>query len=189
MNLEETTMILSSLRGAYPNFYRGMSKKEAESTILLWNKMFVDYDYQIVDAAVSALITSDTKGFPPVIGQVMEKIRLLTQPKEMTASEAWALVYKAICNSGYESKREFEKLPPEIQSVVHDPAQLRSWALDPNFNMGVESSNFKRSYEARVAQLREFNALPSSIKQLAIAAGNGFDFDSRLALMEGGEKK
>lgn len=188
MNREDTLKILSILRGAYSGFYRGVTRQEAEDTVNLWQCMFADYDYSIVSAAVHALIVSDTKGYPPVVGQVMEKIRLLTQPQEMTENEAWAIVYKAICNSAYDSVAQFEALPPEIKSVVHNPAQLKAWATDPDFNLGVESSNFKRSFRARAAQIREFNALPSSIKQLAIEAGGRVDSDSRLALTTGGEE-
>ena len=180
MTFEETGMVLAILQEAYPNFYKGISGEDAIPMINLWNEMFADHDARTVTAAVKALIVSDTKGFPPTIGQVMEKIRLLTQPREMTEAEAWAIVHKAIRNSAYNSQEEFEKLPPEIQSVVHDPEQLKAWAIDPHFNLGVESSNFKRSYRARAAQLREFNALPESVKQFAISAGGGMDLDRHL---------
>lgn len=189
MNREDTLKILAVLRGAYANFYRGATRQEAKDTVNLWQCMFADYDYDIVNAAVHALIVSDIKGYPPTIGQVMEKIRFLIQPQEMTENEAWAIVYKAICNSAYDSVAQFEALPLEIKSVVHDPAQLKAWATDPDFNIGVESSNFKRSFRARAAQIREFNALPSSIKQFAIEAGGRVDSDSRLALTGGEESK
>lgn len=187
VNHKETLQILASLRGAYPNFYRNISKQEAQATVSLWEKMFGDYDYQIVDTAVTVLILNDKKGFPPGIGQVMEKICFITKPKEMTENEAWAIVYKAICNSAYDSVKEFQKLPPEIQSVVHDPEQLRAWAIDPQFNFGVESSNFKRSFRVRAAQLREFNALPSGIKQRVQSLSTDHDSDSLLILTDGDE--
>ena len=187
MDKKETVQILATLRGAYPNFYRAISKQEAVATVALWERMFADYDYKIVDAAVAALIASDETGYPPVIGQVMAKIRFLTQPRAMDENEAWFIVYKAICNSAYDSVSEFEKLPPEIKSLVHGPDQLREWAIDPDFNIGVESSNFKRVFRARAAQAREFNALPSSVKQYAI--GNGFvSLDQILGITEGDSK-
>ena len=70
MDRQETMKILSVLRGAYPAFYRDTSRQEAEAIVNLWAEMFADEDYLLVGAAVKSLIVSDSKGFPPVIGQV-----------------------------------------------------------------------------------------------------------------------
>ena len=89
MNQTETLKIMAVLRGAYPAFYRDMSRKEAESVVALWTEMFADVDAAIVAAAIKALIATDDKGFPPHIGAVMAKVRQITQPAGMTAQEAW----------------------------------------------------------------------------------------------------
>lgn len=98
----------------------------------------------------------------------------------MTEQEAWGLVANALKNSAYHSEQEFAKLPPEIQSVIHDPAQLKAWAIDDNFNESVVSSNFMRSYRARAASIREFKALPEDVKRLAISYGAGLSMDKYL---------
>jgi hypothetical protein len=71
---DDTVKILSVLRGAYPQFYKNTSRQEAIDTINLWTDMFADDDFQIVAAAVKAIIVSDEKGFPPVIGQVKSQM-------------------------------------------------------------------------------------------------------------------
>ena len=103
MTREDTIKILSVLRGAYPAFYRDITKQEAESTIALWGSMFEEEPYELVGAAVKAFISADAKGFPPAIGQIKERIRQITQPEEMTEQEAWALVSKAVQRSTYGS--------------------------------------------------------------------------------------
>lgn len=190
MTREDTIKILSVLRGAYPAFYRDITKQEAESTIALWESMFDEEPYELVAAAVKAFISGDAKGFPPAIGQIKERIRQITQPEEMTEQEAWALVSKALRNSTYGSEEEFAKLPPEIQCVVHDPGQLRQWAMSPADEVEtVIASNFMRSFRAKQKASKEFMALPTSVKQLMISAGYRKDPTAvGLVKMFGGEQ-
>lgn len=172
MTREDTIKILSVLRGAYPAFYRDITKQEAESTIALWESMFDEEPYELVGAAVKAFISGDGKGFPPAIGQIKERIRQITQPEEMTEQEAWSYVSKALRNSTYGSKEEFAKLPPEVQAVVHDPGQLRQWALAPADEVeSVIASNFMRSFRAKQKATKEYLALPTEVKRLMISAG------------------
>ena len=172
MTREDTIKILSVLRGAYPAFYRDITKQEAESTIALWESMFDEEPYQIVAAAVKAFISGDSKGFPPAIGQIKERIRQITQPEEMTEQEAWSLVSKALRNSAYGSAEEFAKLPAEVQAVVHDPGQLRQWAMSPADEVEtVIASNFMRSFRAKQKVNKEYMALPTEVKRMMISAG------------------
>ena len=172
MTREDTIKILSVLRGAYPAFYRDITKQEAESTIALWESMFDEEPYELVGAAVKAFIAGDGKGFPPAIGQIKERIRQITTPEDMTEQEAWAMVSKALRNSTYGSMEEFAKLPPEVQAVVHDPGQLKQWAMSPADEVEtVIASNFMRSFRAKQKASKEYMALPTSVKQLMIAAG------------------
>ena len=172
MTREDTIKILSVLRGAYPAFYRDITKQEAESTIALWESMFDEEPYELVAAAVKAFISGDGKGFPPAIGQIKERIRLITQPEEMTEQEAWSLVSKALRNSTYGSEEEFKKLPPEVQAVVHDPGQLKQWGMSPADEVEtVIASNFMRSFRAKQKVNKEYMALPTEVKRLMISAG------------------
>lgn len=189
MTREDTIKILSVLRGAYPAFYRDITKQEAESTIALWESMFDEEPYELVGAAVKAFISGDGKGFPPAIGQIKERIRLITTPEEMTEQEAWALVSKALRNSTYGSEEEFAKLPPEVQAVVHDPGQLRQWAMSPADDVEtVIASNFMRSFRTKQKASKEYMALPTEVKRLMISAGYRSDpTEVGLVKMFGGE--
>ena len=166
MNREETLAIMGVLKAAYPNYYRDMKRGDAEGVVDLWNTMFASDPAEVVAMAVKAHIATDTKGFPPHIGAIKDSIRKLTQPKEMTEQEAWALVSKATKNSTWGSKEEFDKLPPVIQKLVGSPNQLREWAaMDSEVVQSVVASNFQRSYKARAASEREMLALPADVRQ------------------------
>ena len=76
------------------------------------------------------------------------------------------MVYKAICNSGYNSVQEFDKLPEIIQKTIKSPAYLREIALAEGFRMGVESSNFKNQYRQTIERDKEVSKIPKKILQI-----------------------
>lgn len=156
---------MSVLKAAYPRYYSGQSGDELKAAVSLWHTMFEEYDYRLVSKAVKALIA--TLKFPPSVADVTEKIQLLTQPKQMEPMAAWALVKKAIGNSLYNADREFANLPEEIQETIGSPEQLRAWARDDEGATNtVTASNFQRSYQAKVKNIREYKAMPKDIREL-----------------------
>ena len=74
MNRLETADILAVLKAAYPQFYNGLSPKEANKIVDLWAEMFKDEPVMVVAVAVKAMIASRTNTFPPNIGEVKEQI-------------------------------------------------------------------------------------------------------------------
>ena len=167
MTRDGVIKIMSVLRGAYPQFYRDISKAEALDTINLWTDMFSGDDESLVAAAVKCLIETDEKGFPPTIGQVKAKMRMLTSGKELSDAEAWKLISDAARNGIYGSAEEFAKLPPILQRIVGSPAQLKEWAMmDSQTLHSVVASNVQRSYKAISSKEREVAALPADVKAM-----------------------
>lgn len=167
MNRSETSAILTILKTAYPQFYRGIDVKEAERTVSLWHEMFKDDPVDVVAVAVKAMIVSRTNTFPPNIGEIKEEIAKMRSPNEMTAIEAWGLVAAATRNSLYNAQAEFDKLPPAVQRLVGSPVQLKEWAtMDADTVSSVIASNFQRAYRIRSVRDREYMKLPEDIKKV-----------------------
>lgn len=187
MDRAETLKIMAVLRGAYPQFYRNIDRTEAENTVNLWLDLFAGEPYPLVAAAVKSFISADEKGFPPVPGQIMGKLRLLTDNREMTEADAWGIVSKALKNGYYGAEEEFEKLPPVIKRLVGSPSQLRDWAvMDSGTVQSVVASNFQRSYKIVAARERETAKLPADVKKLldGLSTRMSLDAPDRLALEE-----
>lgn len=181
MTLTETLQVMAILKAAYPNFYKQQSSAELQQAAKLWAYMFADDDGKVIAAAVKGFIATDTKGFPPVIGQIKQIAYDLTHKQEMTEQEAWNLVCKAIKNSIYNYADEFTKLPPVIQDVVGSPNQLREWAMvDVDDVQTVIASNFQRSYRVRSKNFRHYDALPPDVKEIAKALGTRLDLSRAL---------
>lgn len=188
MDKTETLKVLAALRGAYPNFYRGISKTEAEDTVNLWLYIFGRYPYQLVGAAVKSFIEADEKGFPPVPGQIAAKIRLITEPERKGEAEAWAKVAAAIKNGIYGYREEFEKLPPISQRIVGCPEQLRDWSMmGSDLIHSVVASNFQRAYRTASAREVELSKLPEDVKRLLGSASGNMVLEDGKRMDRGGE--
>ena len=159
---EETVKIIRIICDCYPNY----KPNNLTETVDVWNMMLSDYTYEQVSVALKAYILADTNGFAPSIGQLVDRVNTFSHPQELNELEAWSLVYKAIRNSSYNSEYEFSLLPDMVRKAVGTPNQLRTWAMDENFNEQVVSSHFVRCYRSEVAKDKDFRKMPANIQSL-----------------------
>lgn len=169
MQMEDARKFVAVLMVTYPN-YNPIDEELAAET---WASITEEYSYKQVDMALKIYMKSNTSGFPPVPGQIIDKIHTMTTPQELNEMEAWSLVSRAIRNSGYNSVDEFEKLPPLIKKAVGQHEQLRIWALDEEYNESVVSSNFMRSYRLEVTRENELSKMPKPIAAMIKNANAG----------------
>lgn len=171
MTKKETAQIIYILKEYYP---RDFESTDLETKVTAWHLVLADYDYKLVQNAVVAFVSNDTKGFMPSVGQLVEKIKQLANPEiEMTEAEAWGKVYKAICNSAYNSVSEFGKLPEPIKRAIGSPEVLKSWSqVNIEEVNTVIQSNFMRSYKNATTQQKEYEALPSATKDFTKQLAN-----------------
>lgn len=149
---------------SYPNY----KPNDMQMTVNVWSSLLEDYDYKEIGAALKAFIATDTSGFAPSIGQLIDKVHTLRSGciEEMSDAEAWAKVRNAISNSTYHAQEEYAKLPKAIQRAVGCADQLRVWAMDSDYNEGVTQSNFLRSYRTAKEREVEFNKMPVMIQDM-----------------------
>lgn len=181
MNRAETIQILATLSFAFPNAFKGMSKEDAEGRINLWTRLFADNDYQTVSKAVDSLICNREAAWTPSIGEVKAEMAKLNPADRPTPDEAWMMVRKACRNGLYNSQKEFNKLPPAVQSAVGGPWQIKEWANYSDEAMDRVCYTFKKNYkEAEETEIRN-EKIPESVKGIASATadrmrlGNGMD--------------
>lgn len=163
MTRDEIKEMLMVIQAAYPN-YKPQDKTVAVNT---WYMMLKDYEKEVVEAALKIYIASDTNGFAPAIGQLIDKINTVTAPPELNSMTAWGLVSKALSNGLNGAEKEFEKLPPTIKKAVGSPENLRHWAMsDVRSVETVIQSNFIRTYEAEVRRKNEAAKTPKDVMAL-----------------------
>lgn len=168
MTMEEARKIVATLMVTYPN-YNPVDEELAAKT---WVEVAGDFTYPQISKGLNVYMRTSASGFAPTPGQVINTLYNISQPQQLNEMEAWSLVSKAIRNSGYHSAEEFKNLPPFVQKAVGLPSQLRTWALDEDFNESVVMSAFMRSYREAVLQNEDRAKMPREIRA-AIEKGNG----------------
>ena len=164
MTREETIKALMVIQAAYPN-YKPQDKSVAVNT---WAEMLSDVSYEKVNVALKAYIQTDKSGYAPSIGEIRSKIQEIFTKDATTDSEAWQIVWKAICCSGDYGRAvdNFNSFPVAVQRSVGSPGQLREWALTENLNVEVVSSNFKKTYRSEIQKEQERRKLSPDILKL-----------------------
>lgn len=166
MNRAETLKLILVIKNTYPKTYERFTRSDFEGMADMWTLIFEEYSYQEISLALKAYLTTNTSGFPPVPAQLIEYTRQKNPLKEMSSAEAWDLVYKAICNSNYNSEEEFNKLPELCQKAIGSPASLRELAsMDADTVKSVEGSHFKRNYETLAKRKAEYEKIPASTRE------------------------
>ena len=163
MTKNEVIKLLMTIQTFYPNY----QVENKEFTINAWYSIIGDCDYKPMEKALRAYITTDTSGFAPSIGQLINKLHEVQSPQELNEMEAWLLVGKALRNGTYGAVEEFNKLPPLVQKAVGSPDNLRNWAqTDSESIENVVQSNFMRTYRTVVNRAKEYRKMPKDIQAL-----------------------
>lgn len=162
MDRTETVKLLKMLTGYYPSFTAG---RDPEMTTVAWQMAFSEDDADTVVAALMAFVNTDTKGFPPVPGQLKALMHKADDESALSETAAWAMVYRALQNSAYGWREEYAKLPAVVQDVLGDARTLRDWAMaDESEVQTVIASNFQRSFRARAQYRAEVARMPESVR-------------------------
>lgn len=162
MTRDEVKKILTIIDATYPNF----KVDNLTETLDAWHFFLSDYEYNRIAIALKTYVTTQDSGFAPNVNQLIAIANKTQEYSQIPDTDAWALVYKALSNSAYHSREEFEKLPALVQKAVGSPTQLHLWATSTDFNHGVESSNFKRTYNRLAERERELATMPVEMKSL-----------------------
>lgn len=156
MEYKEFIVSIAPLRAVFGEKF--LTQPEA---IEIWWEIFKEYETEVFRDAVKRYIM--TGQFPPVPKNILDMISANITERLPNGEEAWALVYKAICNSGYHAQEEYDKLPRVIQKAVGTPHILKEYAMMPiDEVMTVSKSNFLRAYKVEESLAYEEAKLPKS---------------------------
>lgn len=166
MTRDECYSMLKLLQAAYPNFYKGMKRSQADDVLNLWTEMFAGEDVNIVKFALHRLIETHS-GFPPDIAEVKNHIRLLVQAAtgEPTDEELWRILRKAAANGLYGSSEEFDRLPPVLKRYCGSPSALREMAMQDEKTLDtVVHGQFLRQISGIRERQEYHDSLPDAVR-------------------------
>lgn len=162
----DISKLLAVIVAAYPMHFRNRSEQDARDQLSAWYAVLGEYPYEVANAALRSYLASDTKGFPPVPGQIIDHIVRITRAETMPAMEAWTLVRKAARNGSYGAEEEFAKLPEDVQKVLGGPSAIRDMAMMSQTSIDVEQAHFLRQYSALQQRRDQEARLPSAVREV-----------------------
>lgn len=191
MTREETKMIITMLSSIYVTEFSKRSEEQVKQMIDVWSQLFEDEDANKIATVTKAYLKTNTNAFMPTPAMLINMAFEIYEPKGLTEQEAWNYIAKAISNSGYNSKEEYDKLPEEIKPMT-SPNQLKEYSqMDSSQLETVVASNFMRSYKVRAKNTKDFKMLPSSIQaqisdltKTMLIDDNGYDMKDKLKAIE-----
>ena len=161
MTEQEFSLLVKGMKAVYtfPDFLVD------QFTFDMWYSLLKDIPYKVAAAALKHHMQTNPK--VPTPADIRNGAYELTRAERMSDSEAWALVSKAISQSGYNSQREYDALPPEVQKAVGDPRQLFVWSqTDIDSVETVIQSQFLRAYRTEVARAEQRAKMSPDILRL-----------------------
>jgi len=166
MTKTDISRLLATMQALYPSFHPA----DMKAAINVWHSVLSDVDGTLMGLALKEY-ASEPHQFAPSPGELISIITDKLQESPMTEMEAWAAVSKALGNSIYGSKEEFDKLPEAVQIAVGDSENLRQWAMLEAESMSVIQSQFLRAYRAAQERTKKQTTdkligMDDSLKQL-----------------------
>ncbi len=162
MNREETIELMQEIEARYPTF----APSNPSKTVDVWLEEFEDFPYEIVLAGVKIFSSTDTKGFPPGIGSVKEKIFELSTINFPSAMESWHRVRK-ILSKGQPYSEHFETLNAIEKKVIGSPTTLYNWSItDMKSLETVIQSQYIKAYETTFTREKEKAKIPKKVVAL-----------------------
>ena len=159
MTKAETRAILAIIGIYYPNYH----PTNQELAVNAWHEVLSDMDYKQISLALKIYARTNTSGFAPTPGQLIDCITI----KQNSPEEAWSMVSKALRNGIYGWQEGFAALPPLVQRAVGCAENLREWAQLPSETVqSVIHSNFLRAYKAQSESDMQLKKLPAKIRGL-----------------------
>ena len=159
MRQEEFRALVKAMKAVYaqPTFIPDTAAMN------VWYELLKDIPYDRASVAIQKHMC--TSSFPPTVADIRKNAYEVVTDTTMNDTEAWNIVYKAICNSGYNSEAEFAKLPPLIQKAVGSAAMLKEWSqMEVDTIQSVERSHFARNYRAAVENNTQESQLAPHVK-------------------------
>lgn len=163
MNEEQVRELLMLIDA---NSYSDFKVTSVEATTRVWLMTLQDYPYEQVMFALTEYFKTGGH-FAPKPSDLIEIIKSSEDYGDLGEIEASTLVMKALKNSIYNARKEFDKLPPLVQTAVGSARQLEVWAKDEDFNLEVVQSNIQRAYRNVLKQEQNYRRMSPQMQQIA----------------------
>lgn len=143
MTREDTQKLLATMQALYPSF----NVPDKTATVTVWAALLEPYDRPLIMKALQHFARTNTSGFAPTTGQLIDTAYSLCETDVVPEGKAWEMLMQAVKKGIDSYKEEYEKLPKSLQIYLGSPWQLHMWASSSDFNESVERALFVKAYK------------------------------------------
>lgn len=157
------------MKSVMAGFFSTKTEMDIQFMARSYHRLLEPYKFDDIMAGLESFLLSDTKGFPPSPGQILDSmfnVVVLANGGEETPDKAWEILYKAVSNSGRNSVEEFEKLPDSIKKIVGSSKVLQDWADDESGRFLAYKPTFERTFKENQLKDREKQKLQPIINSI-----------------------
>lgn len=149
----------------------------SKTTLSAWYEYVEDLPGGAVMAAVHTIVATDEYPTLPSIGKIRKTAILLSQPKRLTAAEAWGYTIKAMRSYGhYREADALENLPEEAAQV----ARLMGWQqMCFAENVEVIRGQFMKMFDSLQARDTQERLIPPAARNLIGTLGDRLSLPGR----------
>lgn len=177
MTRQEIKDLLKRIQTIYPTF----QVNDPQNTLDEWARFLGGVGVDTMNASLN-LYVIEGHDFAPNVGQLLNMAMRVAQrnKEDMSAAEAWSLVQRAVENGIYGAEAEFAKLPERVKRCIGSAEQIRSMAIDAEYNEGVQKGIFLKQYEAQLKRERDVAALPSTMREFVLDIAGRVGIDEKI---------
>ena len=165
MTYDETLQLMSILKAAHPDYYKGMKPKDAEAIVALWAELLEPFPCELCAFAVKRLILESP--YVPKISDIVTRVKEALDTGENDAVGAWNLLSKAAAKASVITAEEYERLPHEAKSFCGGRSGLLSLGmLDSEVFQSVTRGQFFKVYEGLRRRHETQELMPPELRAL-----------------------
>lgn len=155
-------------KATYPRAFERFTQADYSNMELAWSMVLGEYSYEQAAMGLRTFLASDSKGFPPSVGQIVECMRKASKrpEDEMLAAEAWEMVWKTIGDVKWDNpEEEYNKLPKKVQKIIGSAASLVEMAkMNTNDVLIGEKARFIHQYDAYTERENDYAKIPQEVR-------------------------
>lgn len=161
MTREEAIQVLTLLKAAYPRFYTGMTRADAEAAISLWASMLADMPFEVVKIAIEKYMAVGK--FPPTIADIRESA---LNTKELTGDEAFGQAVEAVKRYGYYREAEaLSSIHADVAKVIKNLGYKDLCMLEDGKEKMTYRAHFLRLWEDNKTATRKQAMIPKGLAE------------------------
>lgn len=159
MDRKEFAQTCEIIKAFFPKFQENIDSKQKKT---IWYEMFEDLEFDVTSTALKKVLAESK--YMPTVAEIRQAVANIKNPKnEMTGSEAWGQIRKAIQRFGsWNVQDAYQSMDPEVRKLAK---RFGFKDLCVSENIMADRAHFIKLWKQQQEKKQKYDALPRSVKE------------------------